>query len=132
LPKHILSVEEAGAILQQATPSTAESLRDRAILETLFATGMRRMEIVNLKVYDIDRERGTVMIRQGKGKKDRHIPIGERALAWIGKYLAEGRPELLGGTDDGRSRPDGCTSAPSLRAGRPLPGPECATPDAEP
>jgi integrase/recombinase XerD len=101
LPKYILNVEEAETILQQATPSTTEGLRDRAILETLFATGMRRMEIVNLKVYDIDHERGTVMIRQGKGKKDRHIPIGERALAWIAKYIAEGRPELLGGHDDG-------------------------------
>ena len=50
------------------------------------------MEVVNLKLYDIDRERGTVMIRQGKGKKDRHIPIGERALAWIAKYIAEARP----------------------------------------
>jgi integrase/recombinase XerD len=101
LPKHILNVEEAETILQQATPATTEGLRDRAILETLFATGMRRMEIVNLKVYDIDRERGTVMIRQGKGKKDRHIPIGERALSWIAKYIAEARPELLGGSDDG-------------------------------
>lgn len=101
LPKYILSVEEAETILRQASPATAEGLRDRAILETLFATGMRRMEIVNLKVYDIDNERGTVMIRQGKGKKDRHIPIGERALAWIAKYLTEARPELLGGSDDG-------------------------------
>jgi integrase/recombinase XerD len=41
------------------------------------------------------------MIRQGKGKKDRHIPIGERALSWIAKYLVEARPELLGGSDDG-------------------------------
>ena len=59
------------------------------------------MEVANLKLYDIDRERGTVMIRQGKGKKDRHIPIGERALAWIAKYIAEARPELLVGSDDG-------------------------------
>jgi integrase/recombinase XerD len=55
---------------------------------------------VNLKLYDIDADRGTVMIRQGKGKKDRHIPIGERALAWIAKYIREARPELLAGSDD--------------------------------
>ena len=75
-------------MLQQPDVGTIEGLRDRAMLETFYATGMRRMEVVNLKLYDIDRERGTVMIRQGKGKKDRHIPIGERALAWIAKYVA--------------------------------------------
>ena len=101
LPKYILSVEEAGTILRMPATSTAEGLRDRAILETLYATGMRRMEIANLKLYDVDYERGTVMIRQGKGKKDRHIPIGERALGWVARYVAEGRPELLGSRDDG-------------------------------
>ena len=50
-----------------------EGLRDRAILETFYSTGMRRMEVANLKLYDIDRERGAVMIRMGKGKKDRYI-----------------------------------------------------------
>ena len=51
------------------------AVRDRAILETFYSTGMRRMELVNLKLYDLDAERGTVMIRQGKGKKDRMVPI---------------------------------------------------------
>jgi integrase/recombinase XerD len=59
------------------------------------------MEVANLKLYDIDADRGTLMIRQGKGKKDRHIPIGERALAWIDKYIREARPELLAATEDG-------------------------------
>ena len=53
---------------------------------------MRRLELASLKLYDLDLERGTVMIRQGKGKKDRMIPIGERALAWIDKYIDEARP----------------------------------------
>ena len=101
LPKYILNVEEAETILAQPDIKTPEGLRDRAILETFYATGMRRVEVVNLKLYDIDRERGTVMIRQGKGKKDRHIPIGERALAWIAKYIAEARPQLLVASDDG-------------------------------
>ena len=101
LPKHILNVEEAEAVLAGPDVATVEGLRDRAILETFYSTGMRRMEVANLKLYDIDRERGTVMIRQGKGKKDRHIPMGERALAWIGKYIATARVELLGGSDDG-------------------------------
>jgi integrase/recombinase XerD len=101
LPKYILNMEEAETVLAQPDVATVEGLRDRAILETFYSTGMRRLEIVNLKLYDIDRERGTVMIRQGKGKKDRHIPIGERALAWLGKYIGEARPELLAATDNG-------------------------------
>ncbi len=56
------------------------------MLETLYSTGMRRLELIGLKLHDIDTERGTVMIRQGKGRKDRMIPIGERALAWGDKY----------------------------------------------
>src|SRR5208282_988337 len=75
-------------------------LRDRAILETFYSTGIRRRELVHLKLYDVDRERGTLTIRQGKGKKDRMIPIGERALAWVGKYLREARPQLAVEPDD--------------------------------
>jgi integrase/recombinase XerD len=101
LPKYILTAEEAERVIAQADIATPEGLRDRAILETFYATGMRRLEIVGLKLYDIDADRGTVMIRMGKGKKDRHIPIGERALAWIAKYVSEARPELLGSADDG-------------------------------
>src|SRR3546814_7462896 len=61
----------------------------RAMLETLYSTGIRRMELINLTLTDIDADRGTLMVRQGKGKKDRMIPIGERALAWIEKYRSE-------------------------------------------
>jgi len=101
LPKYILSAEEAERVIAQPDTATPEGLRDRAILETFYSTGMRRMEVANLKLYDIDSERGTVMIRQGKGKKDRHIPIGERALAWIAKYIREARPTLLASSEDG-------------------------------
>jgi integrase/recombinase XerD len=59
------------------------------------------MELANLRTYDIDFERGTLMVRQGKGKKDRHLPIGERALAWLGKYMREARPGFLVSADDG-------------------------------
>ena len=102
LPKYVLTVQEAEQIVQQPNVADAEGLRDRAILETFYSTGMRRMELAHLKVYDLDADRGTVMIRQGKGRKDRVIPIGERALAWIDKYLQESRPQLLtGGADEG-------------------------------
>ena len=101
LPKYVLNVEEMEAILRQPDVATVEGLRDRAILEVFYSTGMRRLEVANLKVYDIDRERGAVMIRMGKGKKDRFIPMSERAMRWVEKYVAEARAELLTGSDDG-------------------------------
>jgi integrase/recombinase XerD len=55
-------------------------MRDRAILETFYSTGIRRMELTNIKLFDVDSDRETLMIRQGKGKKDRVVPIGARAL----------------------------------------------------
>jgi integrase/recombinase XerD len=95
LPKHVLTKSEAEQVLAQ--PDTGESMgiRDRAILETFYSTGMRRSELMGLGLFDLDRERGTVMIRQGKGKKDRMIPIGERAIAWIDRYQTRVRPELV-------------------------------------
>jgi integrase/recombinase XerD len=101
LPKAILTAQEAETVLAMPDVNTVIGLRDRAILETLYSTGMRRMEVIGLKVSDVDRERGTVMIRQGKGKKDRMIPIGERALLWIAAYRDRARPELVGSRDDG-------------------------------
>src|SRR5208282_1611388 len=56
---------------------------------TLYSTGMRRLELVRLTLWDLDLERATVAIRQGKGKKDRIIPLGDRAAAWVRKYLDE-------------------------------------------
>ena len=76
-------------------------IRDRAILETFYSTAMRRSEVARLKVGDFDHERGTLMIRQGKGRKDRMIPIGARALAWINRYLKEVRSPLVREPDDG-------------------------------
>jgi len=95
LPKHVPTKSEVEQVLAQPDTSEAMGLRDRAILEVFYSTGMRRSELMNLGVFDLDRERGTVMIRQGKGKKDRMIPIGERAIAWIDRYQTQVRPELV-------------------------------------
>src|SRR5688572_26264372 len=70
LPKHVLTVDEAERVMAMPDERDAIGLRDRAILETLYSTGIRRMEVMNLLVYDVDAERGTLMVRQGKGKKD--------------------------------------------------------------
>ena len=101
LPKAILSASETEAVLAVPNVNTAVGLRDRAILETFYSTGIRRMELTRLSIQDVDRERGTLFIREGKGKKDRMIPIGERALAWIAAYRDQARPELVGLQDDG-------------------------------
>lgn len=97
LPRTILSIAEVEAVLMQAEPNNAQGLRDRAMLETLYSTGLRRMELPNLKHYDVDLNRRIVVVREGKGKRDRVVPIGERACGWINKYLLEARPQLMTG-----------------------------------
>ena len=95
LPHHVLTLTEVERVLGVPNVRDGLGLRDRAILEVLFGTGMRRLELCGLGVYDLDIERGTVHVRHGKGNKERYVPIGERALAWIGKYLDVVRPELI-------------------------------------
>jgi integrase/recombinase XerD len=101
LPSRILSADEADRVMNQPDLTDALGVRDRAILEVLYSTGLRRMELCNLGVFDIDLERGTLRVEQGKGKKDRMIPIGERAVAWVEKYLTEVRPRLIIEPDHG-------------------------------
>jgi integrase/recombinase XerD len=95
LPRSLLTVQEVEAILTEAEPSTIQGLRDRALLETLYATGLRRMELPGVAIYDIDLNRGLLWVRHGKGKRQRVVPLGDRASAWLNKYLIESRPELI-------------------------------------
>jgi integrase/recombinase XerD len=95
LPREGLTPQEAEQALAVPDIRQPLGLRDRAILETFYSTGMRRKELCSLLVYDVDAERGTVMIREGKGKKDRVVPIGERALAWVLKYQHDVRPSFV-------------------------------------
>jgi integrase/recombinase XerD len=97
LPGRILSAAEVEAVLREAEPSTARGLRDRALLELLYATGLRRSETASLGVYDPDVLRGVLWVRHGKGNRQRVVPLGERACAWLEKYLHEARPELIAG-----------------------------------
>jgi integrase/recombinase XerD len=101
LPKHVLSAKEAELILNQPDTTEPMGIRDRAILEVLYSTGMRRSELAHLQLFDVDADRGTVMVRLGKGKKDRMIPIGARALGWIERYSEDVRPDLVGEIEDG-------------------------------
>ena len=90
-----LSREEIAAVL--AVPDVADPLgvRDRAILETLYATGARRSELVRLDLADLDAAGATLHIRRGKGGRSRVVPVGARALEWLARYLRAARPRLL-------------------------------------
>ena len=101
LPQHILSIEEVEQVLDQASLHGELGIRDRAIIETLYSSGIRRMEAVNLKLYDIDLNHGTLMVRQGKGRKDRLVPLGERACAWLTRYIDDVRQTFVVEPDDG-------------------------------
>ena len=95
LPQEALSLEQIQAVLNIPDILDPLGLRDRTILETFYSTGIRRAELTNLEITDLNRDRQTLQIRQGKGRKDRVVPIGTRALTWLKKYLEEVRPKLL-------------------------------------
>lgn len=94
LPKDIPSVEDIERVLDQALIMGRLGLRNRAIIEVFYATGIRRIELVNLNVRDIDFQRQILTVREGKNKDDRNVPIARRALDWIENYLKEMRPRL--------------------------------------
>lgn len=95
LPKTILSVGEVEQILGQPDVKTPLGLRDRAILETFYSTGIRRAELCSLRVQDVQHDRRSLFVYQGKGKKDRYVPIGHRALSWIARYMDLARDQHL-------------------------------------
>jgi integrase/recombinase XerD len=97
----VLNKEEAERVLCQPNVGEPLGIRDRAMLEMLYSSGLRRMELLRLKLYDVDQKHGLVTVRQGKGKRDRVVPIGERALAWLDVYLNNLRPEIVKKPDDG-------------------------------
>ena len=94
LPKS-LSEGEVEALLAAPEVATAQGLRDRAMLETLYASGLRVSELVGLKTVQVSLDMGVVRVL-GKGAKERLTPLGEEAVAWIQRYQKEGRPQLLG------------------------------------
>lgn len=101
LPRAVLSASEAERVLARPDPATPLGLRDRAIMEVLYSTGIRRMELIGLDLPDLDAERGVLFIREGKGRKDRLVPIGDRAIHWTHRYLDRTRPQLLRDHDPG-------------------------------
>lgn len=97
LPKS-LSTADVDALLRQPDPATLLGIRDKAMLELIYATGLRASELVGLKVQDLNLERGYLIVL-GKGSKERAVPMGESAVAAISRYLEAGRAVLMNGVE---------------------------------
>jgi integrase/recombinase XerD len=95
LPRAILTPREARRIVEAPRSRSPLALRDRAILETLYATGIRATELIQLSPFDVDTEEGVLRVVRGKGGKDRHVPLTRAAADAIDAYLVKGRPILL-------------------------------------
>ena len=91
-----LSEAQVEALLAAPDVDTPLGLRDRAMLETLYATGLRVSELTALKLFEVGLNEGVVRVF-GKGSKERLVPLGQVALEWIERYLKEARPQLLAG-----------------------------------
>jgi integrase/recombinase XerD len=91
---HFLSMDDVDALLAAPDVATPKGLRDRTLVEMLYATGLRVSELVNLRLTDVRVEQGYVQCL-GKGHKQRIVPFGEEAAAWVRRYLAEARPTLV-------------------------------------
>jgi integrase/recombinase XerD len=94
LPRY-LAVEEVDRLLAQPDVDTLRGLRDRALIELLYATGMRVSELIGLRPADVNLQ-ASYLTCTGKGDKQRIVPIGDEAAAWVRKYVRDARPRLLG------------------------------------
>ena len=94
LPRY-LSVDDVDMLLAQPDVSTPRGLRDRALIELLYATGMRVSELVGLRPADINLD-ASYLTCTGKGDKQRIVPIGDEAASWVGRYVRDARSQLLG------------------------------------
>ncbi len=95
LPKY-LSLEEVDRLVAQPDVASPRGLRDRALIELLYATGLRVSELVSIRPGDLHLDEGYLTCT-GKGGKPRIVPVGQSAVAWVRRYLCDGRPALLGG-----------------------------------
>jgi integrase/recombinase XerD len=91
-----LAEAEVEALLAAPDAATPLGMRDRTMLEVLYAAGLRVSELVGLKLFEVNLDAGVLRIL-GKGSKERLVPLGEEAVHWVRRYQKEARPEILGG-----------------------------------
>jgi integrase/recombinase XerD len=114
---HVLSESQIAQLIETADTETTLGLRDRAVMEVLYATGIRLAEAHKLDLYDVDTATGLLIVRHGKGGRDRVMPLTENACKWLARYITEDRPALTGGlsrakrTTKSRPQPKAATSA---------------------
>lgn len=91
-----LTIEEVDKLLSAPSADTVRGLRDKAMIETLYATGLRVSELIGLKLNGVDLQKGYITAF-GKGSKERAVPLGESAMLWLQRYIEQSRPELTKG-----------------------------------
>jgi integrase/recombinase XerD len=94
---HVLNESDIAYLIETPDTGTALGIRDRALMETLYATGIRHAEAHRLDLYDVDTAAHRLTVRLGKGQRDRLVPLTETATHWLSRYVTAARPELAAG-----------------------------------
>jgi integrase/recombinase XerD len=104
---HVLSETQIALLIEQPDLERAIGVRDRALMELLYATGIRHREAYKLDIYDVDTSSRRLTVRCGKGSKDRVVPLTENASYWLARYITSARTELAAGKWWGKGRKRG-------------------------
>jgi integrase/recombinase XerD len=103
----VLNESDIARLIESPDTTTALGIRDRALMETLYANGIRRSEAHKLDLYDIDTAAHRLTVRLGKGQRDRFVPLTETAAYWLTRYVTAARPELAAGKLWGKGKRHG-------------------------
>jgi integrase/recombinase XerD len=118
---HVLSESQVAQLIETPVTTATLGLRDRALMEVLYATGIRLSEAHKLDLYDIDTSTGVLIVRQGKGGRDRVVPLTENASRWLSRYITDARPELAAGITRARGKSNRRSSTRKLQSRAPTP-----------
>jgi integrase/recombinase XerD len=118
---HVLNESEIAQLIETPDATTTLGLRDRALMEVLYATGIRLAEAHKLDLYDVDTASGLLIVRQGKGGRDRVVPLTENASRWLSRYITDARPELAAGITRVRGKSNRRSSIRKLQSRAPTP-----------